>query len=834
MKKLNVLTRMLLLVALLVGSIGSAWGAEVTYTVSTKTEVNVSGTAPVGSTATFVSNGNSAEQLTGKNGVTSQTLTLTNYNGYRISKITLNMKSNTSSGAGKLRYSVDGGESWTYLVGSSDAGVNFNNEAWYGSWSTDFVNVIKNVNITCTSNNLIFKIEATANSLYCHSYTLTYETVVPTHTFNYSATNGSITVTNGGTPVASGSQVAEGATLNVEATPNTGYSFSTWTKDAGTFANALAATTTFTMPTTDATIGATFTLNSHSLDVSGDNGTFNTTVNGVAWNGSAIPYGSTVSITAVPNSNYAFKTWDASLDSYSATDNPLVFTMPDDDVIVSADFVSADFEYNVTINPSITNGSVVADNDKAKAGVTVTLTANPNSGYAHTAWSVTDGSSNEITVTNNQFVMPASDVTVNATFTKVHTITYQIGDNIAETTRLDGEELSIPVSASGFAGWTDDDSDVTPSISNDDVVTDDMELYAVFVSGYDTPTYNKVTSTAGVTAGQYLIVYETDKIVFDGSLETLDKGGNTKSVSSAYTAGIITASDAIDAMNFTLAVYDGGFSIQSASGKYIGKDNTGNGMDTGDSQLKNTITIDGSGNAAIVGTGGPTLRFNSASGANNYRFRYYGSGQQAIQLYKRTENPTYTLTEYEAVNISAAGWATYATKSDVEFTDGDAYVVVSADDVNSTTTIKSVTQVPAGTPVLMKGTSGSAVVKYAEVLSSTPAAPASNYLHIVGSGETINEASGVYVLANKSEGVGFYPWTGTALAEGKVYLQLPAGAKLGGFFGICEEEKNETDGISNVSTHSIKQGEFYNLAGQRVSNPTRGLYIINGKKVIIK
>lgn len=112
--------------------------------------------------------------------------------------------------------------------------------------------------------------------------------MVPTHTFNYSATNGSITVTNGGTPVASGSQVAEGATLNVEATPNTGYSFSTWTKDAGTFANALAATTTFTMPTTDATIGATFTLNSHSLDVSGDNGTFNTTVNGAAWDGSAI------------------------------------------------------------------------------------------------------------------------------------------------------------------------------------------------------------------------------------------------------------------------------------------------------------------------------------------------------------------------------------------------------------------------------------------------------------------------------------------------------------------------------------------------------------------
>ena len=29
-------------------------------------------------------------------------------------------------------------------------------------------------------------------------------------------------------------------------------------------------------------------------------------------------------------------------------------------------------------------------------------------------------------------------------------------------------------------------------------------------------------------------------------------------------------------------------------------------------------------------------------------------------------------------------------------------------------------------------------------------------------------------------------------------------------------------------------GEFYNLAGQRVAQPTKGLYIVNGKKVVIK
>ena len=186
-------------------------------------------------------------------------------------------------------------------------------------------------------------------------------------------------------------------------------------------------------------------------------------------------------------------------------------------------------------------------------------------------------------------------------------------------------------------------------------------------------------------------------------------------------------------------------------------------------------------------------------------------------------------------NVTAAGWATYATKYPMTFEDGDAYVIVSADDGTGTTTMSKVTSVPANTAVLLKGTAGEATVKTATIISGdAPSAPATNYLHIVEAGETINASSNVYVLANKTEGVGFYPWTGTALARGKVYMQLPAGAKLGDFYAFGEETGSETNGISSVSTRSMKQGEFYNLAGQRVSNPTKGLYIVNGKKVIIK
>ena len=45
----------------------------------------------------------------------------------------------------------------------------------------------------------------------------------------------------------------------------------------------------------------------------------------------------------------------------------------------------------------------------------------------------------------------------------------------------------------------------------------------------------------------------------------------------------------------------------------------------------------------------------------------------------------------------------------------------------------------------------------------------------------------------------------------------------------------ETTGINAVNGSELKvNGEYYNLNGQRVANPTKGLYIVNGKKVVIK
>lgn len=153
------------------------------------------------------------------------------------------------------------------------------------------------------------------------------------------------------------------------------------------------------------------------------------------------------------------------------------------------------------------------------------------------------------------------------------------------------------------------------------------------IEGYK---YVKVTSTEDITDGQYLIVYEdgTNSVAFDGGLETLDAVSNTVSVTISNNE--IAASTFMQAAEFTIDVTNG--TIKSASGKYIGINSYSNGLDSSDEEIENGISIDDSGNANIVVTttgGNMSLRFNKAS--NQERFRYYKSGQEAIQLYKLVE-----------------------------------------------------------------------------------------------------------------------------------------------------------------------------------------------------
>ena len=166
-------------------------------------------------------------------------------------------------------------------------------------------------------------------------------------------------------------------------------------------------------------------------------------------------------------------------------------------------------------------------------------------------------------------------------------------------------------------------------------------------------SYVKVTSTDDITDGQYLIVYEGnethDAVAFNGGLETLDAANNIIAVTIENDE--IAASEATQAAEFTINVADG--TIKSASGLYIGKNANSNGLDaSAETQYTNTFDI-ASDEAVITASSGCTLRYNYAS--DQLRFRYYKSGQQAIQLYKFVSNEP-EVEYYLAGSFAEDGW----------------------------------------------------------------------------------------------------------------------------------------------------------------------------------
>lgn len=154
--------------------------------------------------------------------------------------------------------------------------------------------------------------------------------------------------------------------------------------------------------------------------------------------------------------------------------------------------------------------------------------------------------------------------------------------------------------------------------------------------------YELVNSTDGLTDGQYLIVSSLGEfaVAFDGSLETLDAVSNNKFVT--VTNNVIMATDAI---SFTITAKDGGYSIKSFSGLYIGNTSDANILKTSPSDdYVNAISFDEDGNADVV-SAETYLRYNATS--NQDRFRYFKSSsyanQEAIQLFKKvssTETPS--------------------------------------------------------------------------------------------------------------------------------------------------------------------------------------------------
>ncbi len=151
----------------------------------------------------------------------------------------------------------------------------------------------------------------------------------------------------------------------------------------------------------------------------------------------------------------------------------------------------------------------------------------------------------------------------------------------------------------------------------------------------------------------------------------------------------------------------------------------------------------------------------------------------------------------------------------------EAYIVSTLTTTEATLT--KVTEAPANTGLVLKKTSGTTF--YVPIVASA-ASVGTNYLEASVTATTVS-ANSTYVLSDGK----FSTYTGTEIPAGKAYMNIPAGGARNLSFSFG----GETTGVNDVrSKMEDVRGTVYDLQGRRVAQPTKGLYIVNGKKVIIK
>lgn len=177
--------------------------------------------------------------------------------------------------------------------------------------------------------------------------------------------------------------------------------------------------------------------------------------------------------------------------------------------------------------------------------------------------------------------------------------------------------------------------------------------------------------------------------------------------------------------------------------------------------------------------------------------------------------------------IGAAGWGTVGFEKAVNFGDDvKAYAAV-YNAGSGSVTLTPITCLSANKGAIIEAAAGD----YYAITDDTPGfAVAENDLK-VSDGNVAGDGT-IYVLANKAKGVGFYKLeTSDMVPAGKAYLKI-TGSSAPAFLGFGGD--GNTTSISEMNVKGQADGTYYNLAGQRVAQPTKGLYIVNGKKYIVK
>lgn len=337
-----------------------------------------------------------------------------------------------------------------------------------------------------------------------------------------------------------------------------------------------------------------------------------------------------------------------------------------------------------------------------------------------------------------------------------------------------------------------------------------------------TTTYT--LANAIVSGKHYIITNESDAAM------GRDKGNNRDAVEIEINDG--TTSVLSDAGVYEFVIYgpdaDGRYSIyddDEVTPGYLYAASSGNNyLKTQASNNINgkwSISFSDGGVASIVANGSDNrnvMQYNSGSSL----FSCYASASQSpVYLYEKNGEATPT----ESRTLNEYGYATYCSQNALDFTNAEGVTAWAITGVNgeNITFSQIAGRVPAGTGMLLKGAANASVT----MTSATGAATAPSGNKLVGTLEPLT------ITANEYFGLSgntFVPVNAGTVLAGKALLRatdVPAASRMIFVF-------EDATGIATVEQSPLNDNRYYNLSGQRVDSPKKGMYIVNGKKVVVK
>lgn len=523
------------------------------------------------------------------------------------------------------------------------------------------------------------------------------------------------------------------------------------------------------------------------------------------------------------------------------------------------------------------DGEEVVSGSQVPEGTVLTAVVTPNEGYKFRNWQAVDFVNDEKTThtytTSFTYTVGGSDVTFKANFDPIvyTTITWSV-NGVTTTEKVEqGTDIAFTAPTTipegyVFTGWYGNeytDATTAPEYVTSATAENDVTYYAVFAkqSGEGTLTTVNVTNNDIATARteqangstsystEYNINGWTGKFAFlyekNGPLYALQLGYNTSNSKSAYNSHLTTPVCESSIKSITIKASTSkttSGTIYLCSTNEVGAAKVENAT-YGSGELKDgSVSINVKGDTKQLHIY-PSAIFCIESISLTY-------GESATYSDFRTSVPVTPTTA--TISISSActdGSLYYGTFSSTKpFVVSDDIIV---SEINITEegellveTYETGAVVPANTGVMVSALTGDNYEVELTDEAGTSVLGDFNMLRPTGAGITADQmatadANCLYyrLTMHQGETLGFF-WgaaDGAAfnVAAGKAYLAVPVtqAARVNGFV----LGGGTSTGIDSIADSMAAQRTVYNLAGQRVSGRlAKGVYIVNGKKVIIK